>query len=342
MAMGAYARAGRFDEAWNLFQSLAADQHKGHDKGETVDDISCQTMITVCADIGQWEKALQVLDIMVAHGMKPTMIHYSGVMKACEVGAQSENTVKVFQRMLSYGLQPNAICYTTVMNALVKLKRCDEAVSYFEQMLDSQQDRDMRPSVFTINVMMSAYKVMGQPRKALDLFKSLQTDPRFNKIKTDVFIFSSLLSVCAGDDTMCDEVVEIFHKMKSDYKISPDIACVNSYIDAHVKMGRYEEALYLFDTMKATYGVKRSTVSYNIAINACEKWGKWERALELLRSMESVDKVKPNVRTYNGVIGACKNGGEHERVLGLVKEMEEKGFTPNKASFDRVLQSFAK
>lgn len=73
------------------------------------DEVSFTAAIDACAQQGQWNMALSLLDEMRAEGVPPTVRSFSAAISACGKGQQWARAVALLREMEAVGVSPNEV-----------------------------------------------------------------------------------------------------------------------------------------------------------------------------------------------------------------------------------------
>ena len=95
--------------------------------GPTPDVYSYNALISACAGAQQFERALEQLDTMQAHGVAPDAHTFGLLIVACEKEARWAIALDLLQKMREFGLAPNVVCYTAAIGVLSAAARVDLA-----------------------------------------------------------------------------------------------------------------------------------------------------------------------------------------------------------------------
>ena len=99
--------------------------------------------------VGNLQRALDMPGEMRDAGIRPNVIVYTNLIKACR--RQWQKAYPLLEQMRAEGIKPNAITYTHL------IKACDRHWQEALALLDEMRDRDgVEPNVYTYSAAISA------------------------------------------------------------------------------------------------------------------------------------------------------------------------------------------
>lgn len=129
------------DEIWRTLQDL-----------DVVDQVACGARIDAAAELGDLEKALELVSFMKKERLGIDVLHFSSAINACAKSLHPEradHALQLFNELVSRGLKPNIITYTNFLLASRDLPSRDLLF-----ILDSMARKGVRAnSIFVENFM---------------------------------------------------------------------------------------------------------------------------------------------------------------------------------------------
>jgi len=140
------------------------------DNGIKPDVISYKAVIKACEKGGQWEKTLELFGEMEENDISlPKVISYNAAISACEKGGQWEKAVELLREMSDNGIKPDVITYAIAISACEKGGQWEKAVELLREM----SGNGIKPDVISYNAAISACEKGGQWKKALELEREM-------------------------------------------------------------------------------------------------------------------------------------------------------------------------
>jgi pentatricopeptide repeat domain-containing protein 1 len=351
-------KSGQFQNAIDLLQRLKESSNVQ----PTL--VTYTSVITCCARVGQWAKALELLNESTFRGFELTSTVFNACISACEKGRQLEKAVEVLRQMDALRIPANAVTYNSIISACEKVGAKSDIVNAF---LDEMSSRQIDPDVITFNAAISAYGKAGDWKRANSAFRlmekmsikpdvitynslinaagkaeqweqacSLLGEMRQNGIEPDVISYSAAISACEKGGGQWVWAVGLLSEMR-EANIQPDVIAYSATISACEKGGQWERAIEILAEMRAR-GVEPNMISYNAAISACGACQQYQKAIELLHDMRT-HKLEPDVASYGVVISACDKCDQYEAVISLIEEMIQQKMQPESSSLIRYLEA---
>jgi pentatricopeptide repeat domain-containing protein 1 len=134
--------------------------------GVLPDTVTYSTLITACANGGQWQEAVRVFEDMRAARVLPNTITYNTLITACANGGQWQEAVRVFKDMRAAGIPANTITHSTLITACANGGQWQEAVRMFEDM----QAAGVLPDTITYSTLVDATANSGKFDMALQFY----------------------------------------------------------------------------------------------------------------------------------------------------------------------------
>lgn len=199
-----------------------------------------------------------------------------------------------------HGLRADVRHWTSLMKACVGLKDPDHALELLNLMLAA----NIKPTAWTIDVILEACVAAGQLDRAYELYDLLKT----NELVPDVGIFTTLIKGCLDIDKDYKRAWDTWYHMRT-YHCEPDVVLFTLMIHICAKQGEVERALSLFDEMK-TLGIRPTDLTFNGLIYACSRrLDYYDETFRVLEQMKA-DGFTPGIVTLVNVLNACAKSGD--------------------------------
>ncbi|MQL73667.1 hypothetical protein Taro_006004 [Colocasia esculenta] len=286
-----YAQNGEVPDAELVFEEMAVRNV-----------VSWTTMVAAYVQNGAYEKSLEVFASMVGTGLQPNEVTLASVLPAC-VRWESLRLGKLIH---GYGIKSGLDSHPVVGNSLIamygKCGHVETARSLFDGMT--------RRTLASWNAMVATYEQNNEGKKAIKLFRTMQTE----KVAFDYITLLSVISACASSGAL--DVGRWVHNIARNKGIDANLSIGNALVDMYAKCGSLQAARHVFDNLP-----QRSIVSWSAMISAYAAHGHGEAALELFSQMKA-GGVQPNSCTFVSVLAACSHYGIVEGGKGFFDSME--------------------
>ena len=222
----ALVRCGEAQKAWDLIHKVQQSQQAGHDEeaatvntviyssvlkgfataknidqvfavhdemlkhGVACNTIIYNTMLDACAKCCTMHRAEQVLKAMRAASVQPDKITYSTIIKGhCMEGDVDKALAMLKEMRTDKTTEPDEITYNSFLDGCARQHRVDEALAA----LDEMQAAGVRPSNFTLSILV---KLLGRVRRLNQAFSLVEDLSAKHKFKPNVQVYSCLIQAC--------------------------------------------------------------------------------------------------------------------------------------------------
>lgn len=244
------------------------------------------------------EEALALFLEMQRKGIRPSIITFSSILKACSA-----------TKAVDYGKQIHAqICKNNFQSDEFIGSGLVELYSLSPSILEAAKCFNATPKLDIVSwtSMILAYAKNGELERAIAMFSELLELGR----KPDEFIISALLSACASQSVViCGMQIQGYSVKTGIGKL---VGVQNSQICMYAESGVINYVNLTFEEIECP-----SIVSWSTVIHSYAQHGDARKALELLELMKSYE-IEPNEITYLVVLTACSHGGLLEEGLRCV------------------------
>ncbi|OMO93841.1 hypothetical protein COLO4_16640 [Corchorus olitorius] len=168
--------------------------------------------------------------------------------------------------------------------------------------------------VYVWNAMIGGLAMHGYGIEALDRFREMQG----NGIKPDGITFIAVLSACSHSGFV-EKGKEIFHSMKRDYGIEPNIKHYGCLVDLLCRAGLLNEAYEVIITMP----MKPNAVLWGPLLNACSATANVELAEAAMQHLMVLEPFNDgNYVLMSNIYAAKKRWDDVARVRQIVKDRQ--------------------
>ncbi|CAL9078995.1 unnamed protein product [Musa textilis] len=323
-AIGGLGRMGCPDLARKVFDV-------GFSRGCANTIYAHSALISAYARSGLATKAMDVLEMMKATGLKPTTISYNAVIDACgKGGVDLQLTLGFFREMLHNGLCPDRKTFNSLLAACSRAGHLEDARMVFDEMIHLGIGQD----IYTYNTFIDTICKCGNMELALQVM----LDMPMNRVQPNVVTYSTLMDGYSKLEQF-DEALNLYEKMKA-LKIGLDRVCYNTLLSIYVKTGRYEDIVRVCNEMDVT-GVDKDTVTYNCLINGHGKQGRFDIVSYLIQEMRDRG-ISPSVLTYSTLIDIYSKAGMYGDAANVFLEFKESGLKADVVLYSSFIDTLAK
>ncbi|MCO5563975.1 hypothetical protein L7F22_017628 [Adiantum nelumboides] len=291
-----YAKCGYVADAYAVFCALPGR-----------DVVSWCALISGYSEYGHSYLAIDKFKCMQGEGIKPDIVTFLWVLKACG----SLEFLSVGRVVHNHILQSGEILDTPIINTLIDMySRCGgfrEAQFLYDKL--------QSPTAVSCAAMIAGYVQHGHGLQALEIFEFLQHEG----LEPTLSVFLSTLKACRSIDAVDygrevhDEIIK--RMLESDIQIG------NTLIDFYAKCRCLYEACSVFQKMTS-----RNVVSWGAIITGCLENGSYLTALEFYEEMSKV-MTSPDKVIFLAGLRACAHAstiieGRHMHKLIVMSGLE--------------------
>ncbi|KAJ6689942.1 hypothetical protein OIU85_006250 [Salix viminalis] len=282
-----------------------------HAIGET-NVVSWNTLISINARQGLFEKALVLFVQMQKRGLMLDFFSLSSAISACgNVGS-----LQLGRQIHGYAIK-QCILGEFVENALIGMySRCGFSDSSYMIFNGIKQK-----SSVAWNSIISGFVQSGNSLEAIHLVDQMYLN--CHKI-TDV-VFLSAVQACA-DMVYLEKGKWLHHKLIM-YGVEKDLYIETALTDMYAKCGDLRTAEGIFHSMS-----EKSVVSWSAMISGYGMHGRIDAAITLFNQMVELG-IKPNHITFMNILSACSHSGSVEQGKFYFDQMRDFGVEPNSEHF---------
>jgi len=227
--------SGRAQEVYEMMQA----------EGITPNLVTLNTLLDAFARSGNMSKAAEILTSIQQHPeLSPDRITYSTMIKGFCLQGQVKKAVQVMDSMPKQGLRADPIIYNTILDGCVQADQLDLCDELFERM----QKEQVKPSNFTLTVMIKRYGRAGDLSKACEC---ANTYPERFGFKINVHALTCLISACLANRQL-GRALKVFDRMRAEGP-APDAMAYEKLVNGCLRSGDIDTAC---DLVEHAYGLK--------------------------------------------------------------------------------------
>lgn len=247
---------------------------------------------------------MRLLNWMLHFGSKPNQYTYPFVLKACAGIGDLKLGQAVHGSAVRFGFSDNSHVTNTLVHMYGSYVK---GIVFARKLFDNMPKRDP----ISWSVMIGGYVRVGEPARAVELFRKMQV----SGFKPDEVTMILILSACADLGALeCGKWVESFIVKE---KIQKSVELNNALIDMFAKCGDIDNALRVFRGMD-----EKTIVSWTSLIGGMAMHGCGLEAISLFEKMTDAGIV-PDEVAFIGLLSACSHSGlvqEGRKYFNLMKE----------------------
>jgi pentatricopeptide repeat protein len=232
-----FSRQKQFDRVWLLYEEMRAEKI-------AVSLSAYNALIDACARSSDMARVPQLLQDMAKDGLEATLVTYSTILKGyCQENRLGKAFELLQEMKRSTKYRPDEITYNTLIDGCARYGLYDRGVLLLREM----QEAGVRPSNFTLSVLVKLATRSRRPEKAFDLCKELTQ--QYN-LRLNVQVYNNLVHACTANQDM-QHALQLFEQMLNE-KVRPDARTYTLLLRGSVANGDVWETAGL---LRAAYGL---------------------------------------------------------------------------------------
>ncbi|XP_044502109.1 putative pentatricopeptide repeat-containing protein At5g59200, chloroplastic [Mangifera indica] len=272
-----------------------------------VKDMVCWTaMIDGLIRNGEMSRALDVFREMQREKVRPNEVTIVCVLSACSQLGALELGKWVHAYMGKYRIKLNQFVGAALINMYSRCGDIDKAALVFREIKER--------NVITYNSIIAGLAMHGRSIEAIDMFREMIG----RGIRPSSITFVAVLNAC-GHGGLVDLGFEIFHSMRRDYEIKPQIEHYGCIVDLLGRAGFLEEAYNFIKSMK----IAPDRIMLGALLSACKIHGNLELGKQIARTM--LDCRYADSGTYILLSNAYASKGKWEEAVQMRAKMKAAG-----------------
>jgi len=233
-----FSHQRQFDRVWLVYEEMRAEKL-------AMSLAAYNALIDACARNSDMSQVPQVLQDMAKDGLEPNIVTYSTILKGYCQENRLDKAFELLQEMKrSTKYRPDEITYNTLIDGCARYGLYEKGV----QLLLEMQEAGVRPSNFTLSVLVKLATRSRRPEKAFELCKELTQ--QYN-LRLNVQVYNNLLHACTANQDM-QHALQVFEQMLNE-KIRPDARTYTLLLRGSLACGDVGETAGL---LRAAYGLR--------------------------------------------------------------------------------------
>jgi len=287
-----FSHQRQFDRVWLVCEEMRAEKL-------AVSLAAYNALIDACARSSDMARVPQLLQDMAKDRLEPNIVTYSTILKGYCQENRLDKAFELLQEMKrSTKYRPDEITYNTLIDGCARYGLYERGVLLLREM----QEAGVRPSNFTLSVLVKLATRSRRPEKAFELCKELAQ--QYN-LRLNVQVYNNLVHACTANQDM-QHALQVFEQMLNE-RIRPDARTYTLLLRGSVACGDVCETAGL---LRAAYGLRGAhpTIAQfgNSSHTSCGKLP-FELVTEILeglvhkRNMEIVVQLLRDLRGVPGL-----------------------------------------
>ncbi|KAL6629115.1 hypothetical protein ACP70R_028880 [Stipagrostis hirtigluma subsp. patula] len=236
-----YAKCMEMNEAVKVFESMPS-----------VSIVSWNILITGYGQVGCYEKAMEVLNLMQESGFEPNEVTYSNMLASCIKARDVPSARAMFDKIS----RPSVTTWNTLLSGYCQEELHHHTIELFRRM----QHQNVQPDRTTLAVILSSCSRLG----IVELGKQVHSASVRLSLHNDMFVASGLVDMYSK----CGQVG--IARIIFDRMTERDVVCWNSMISGLAIHSLNEEAFDFFKQMRENE-IFPTESSYASMINSCAR-----------------------------------------------------------------------
>mmetsp|Transcript_150166 Transcript_150166/g.418386 ORF Transcript_150166/g.418386 Transcript_150166/m.418386 type:complete len:452 (-) Transcript_150166:53-1408(-) len=177
-----FAREKRLERVWAVYAEM---------QGQGMESIvTYNTIIDACTRCNRMDQVPDVIEAMRQANIAPNIITYSTVLKGhCQTGNIQEAFAILEKMRRETDLKPDEVMYNSMLDGCAQQGLVDEGLRLLEEM----QAEGVRPSNFTLSVLVKLFSRSRKLEKGFSLVRELSAKYR---IRLNVHVHTNLIQAC--------------------------------------------------------------------------------------------------------------------------------------------------
>jgi len=317
--VGAYARAGRRKDAYDLFTTM-----RNH--GFKPDKYSVTSLIKAATQEADFDAARNLLIDMKVAGIETDVVAYNTVIKALCLKNSWFEAKELVAEMESRGINPNSKTYGLLMNGLLRLNKPGPCLTLFESACADQRTASLMENVQLYTTAITASATLGDYERAFELVSRMS----FAGVKPNIKTLTALMGSCISAGKF-DTAMDVYDKIPN-----PDGYAQTLAIRAKCGMGLFEEALnsvsISIKSGENSLSGKQLMQSYNCIIGAALEQEEFLLAKQTMDNLLSEGLI-PSKKSFQRIIDSLDLAPARENL----KDSGEKRNMNEDAQFEYLL-----
>lgn len=230
----AYASAGHYQDAYNVFEHLKKTVHRP-------DRVTYTTLIKASIKSGNLERALDLLDDMKWVNIQPDIVSYNNIIEALCNANRLFEAKDLVNEMEKTKVSPDSMTYGLLMKGLLKANKPGPCLTLFESAFADQRTTVLTENVQLYTTAITAAAALGDHERALELVSRMNSAG----VKPNKKTLTALMGACISGKKY-DAAVDVYSKIKN-----PDSYAVSIGLQALCYAKKFDDAMKLITDQRS-------------------------------------------------------------------------------------------
>lgn len=269
-----------------------------------------------------FDQAFKIFEKMIEVKVAMSEVTYGGLLDACAKVSRMDLCINIYTALETVNLHMNSIIFTTILKGYIKLEQYETAINFF---LKVKKHTQLTGMIITYNCALDILVRKGDMITAMELFREIDTH-----FKPDLISYSTLIKgLCLANKK--SEAFDFVKKMiNSD--ITVDVSVINLFLDSCANVNDYKlgSQAYQYTMMK---NIVPNEITFGIMIKIHGFAKELQKAFDLLDLM-MVYEITPSIIVFTNLVHISfysRNAKKADLAFTLFKKQGLKG--------DRLLYS---
>ena len=294
-------------------------------------EYSFNTLINAYTENGQYDKAFEAFDEMIAKNYIPDVTTINTIMKLHLKLKQPHKAIKAHNHYFKkYGVKENEYSFNILINAFTEKGDYDKAFETFDEMIA----KNYIPTAPTISTIMKLHLKLKEPHQAIKAHNYL-----FKKygVKENEYSFNTLINAYTENGNY-DKAFQTFDEMIAKNCI-PNATTIGTIMKLHLKLKQPHQAIKAH-TLHKKYGVKENEYSFNILIKAYTEAERYDKAIEVFHQMQNRSDVKMHNVTISSMMHLYNKMNKPDKTIDAFKLYQRYNIEPNIYAYTCLIKAY--
>ena len=241
------------------------------------DEYSFNTLINAYTEKGDYDKAFQAFDEMIAKNYIPDTTAINTIMKLHLKLKQPHKAIKAHSLLKKYGVKEDQYSFNTLINAYTENGEDNKAFQTFDVMIA----KNYIPNTATIGTIMKLHLKLKQPHQAI---KAHALHKKYG-VKENEYSFATLIKAYT-EAGLYDKAIEVFNQMQNRPDVRINEVTISSVMHLYNKMKKPDKTVDTFELYQQ-YNIEPDIIAYNCLINAYKRQNNIKAACDTIRMLHS-------------------------------------------------------
>ncbi|KAF2740842.1 hypothetical protein EJ04DRAFT_482169 [Polyplosphaeria fusca] len=325
------------DEIWQ--QVVRAYTHSNPKLGVAIPHYIYNLFIEGYMATYKSDRALEVWNHMVAHGIVPHIKTWTAMLNGCHRARDVQGLQGTWVRMRRAGILPDNHAWTTYIHSLISLNRVPDAFAAMDAMG---------------NAWLAAEQAVEDPRSGSARTKNSPVKQRANKYeKPSIEVINGAITALSGLRSIKNlknkaEQVQKILQWAGNFDLKADATTYNTLVKLYLSGGDHQTTFRILSQMESE-GIQPDVATYTMLLRAAfdnEQFSHLSSSdqsttlINLLNRLES-GGLKLNVHMYSSIIDRLlKQYANYEAVRAVVDHMIARKMTPTSYIYVSLLTDY--